>query len=156
MTCPKCGNTLLEPAPHNRWRCPYVYPNEYKLMKDGSVKEVTGQPCGFACGLAFFFDDENVDMKSEVGIPIGESDISPRAQQIIQSKFLSLGEIDRFDQAPKLNEVKEAEDKEEEWNELNSMMREVVGRSVSIHRTQGSGEAYRKIVGGGLLSRRLG
>lgn len=159
MICPKCNQSVLEEGKKNRWYCPYIYPNEYKIVKkkDGTedIKEIKGQPCNFACGLAFFVEDESAEIKAEVGISIENLHLSSRAQAIINSGVLGLNEIDRTDQVEKLQEIKDIEKKEEEWDEYNAMMREVVGRSPAVHRTLSNGESYSKIQGGGLISKKL-
>lgn len=159
MNCPKCSQSVLVEGTKNRWYCSYIYPNQYKITskKDGTelVKEIKGQPCSFACGLAFFIEDENADIKTEVGLSIEDLSLSDRAIALIDSKVLGLNEIDKADQISKLDAIKKLEKREDELDEFNAMMREVVGRSAGIHRTLSNGDSYRKMGSGGLIGRKL-
>lgn len=165
MECPKCQQEQLQKGIKDRWYCLYIWPDTEKVNKNGATKIVKGQPCGFACGLAFFIEDDNANIKTEVGLSIANMSpsqlsiekitLSPRTRALIQSKALGLNEIDMVDAVEKLEEIKKAEAKEEEWDQYNSMMREVVGRSGPVHRINGAEEGHKKSNKGGYITLRV-
>lgn len=142
MICPKCRKGSLETYGRFKWECSF-YPEGQKA-------------CGFACGLGFFFDDDNLSIKVEIGIPIEGLTLSARAKELIRTKVLALDDLKMDVEMDKISVVKNIEDREKELEECEVMMREVVGKSAEIYRQLSSGDYYRKYRNGGLIGKSLG
>lgn len=157
MNCPKCGKATLEDKGHYRWKCPYIEPAKIKTLKNGKEKTIPAEPCGFMCGLSFFFDDDNLDVDIEVGFRSTKNlKVSQRATDIMKTEVLSLREADQFEEMKNIESIRLAEEREEELDELNSMMRNSGPVSTDIHKHTSDGGSYRKNRGGGLIGRKLG
>jgi hypothetical protein len=160
ICCPKCRKAELVPQGKFRWRCPYIggkeeFEDDEELGKSEDVV-LDGRMCGFQCGISFFFDDENISWKLELGVPIGELKLSQRAVELIRTGVLALDDLERAVRIEKLESVISAQQREDDLEEIKAIMNDVVGRSAGIHRQLTSGDSYRKYKSGGLVAAKLG
>jgi hypothetical protein len=159
LRCPKCRRATLIRKGRYRWQCPYIWSKEE--FKDdeslGTSEDIVldGRMCGFQCGLSFFFDDEDLSSKLEVGLPVSRLKISRRAYELIDTGVLALNDLERAVEIEKLPSISKAQEHEEELEELNILMREVVGNTPEVHRHLSNGESYRKSRVGGLIGKKL-